>query len=88
MQRRGRETQRLTCGSRCRLRAAPGKGGFAAAGEIGPAPQICRVARRALARLALRGLPILVPAQTGSGNRIRGAREGAGETWKKQTWKS
>ena len=80
--------QRLTCGCACRLRAAPGKGSFAVAGEIGPAPQFCRVARHALARLALRGMPILVPARTGSGNRLRGAREGAGEIWKKQTWKS
>lgn len=41
--------------------------GFAAAGGIGPAPQICRVARRALAHLALRGMPILVPARPGGG---------------------
>jgi hypothetical protein len=80
--------QRLTCGCACRLRAAPGKGGFAAAGNPADLRGRTDLARRALARLALRGLPILVPAQTGSGNRIRGAREGAGETWKKQTWKS
>ena len=72
----------------CRLRAAPGKGSCAAARHQFPTRHKRRLAGRALARLALRGLRFLPRVcgagidQEGSATKVRGRK------WKRQISKS